>query len=90
MKILKKSTFLRKHSLQNVAILHLLVYCGPILINFSGQNGISRFLDFPPLQNPCFPIKTLKIVSFSGQTYVFNQIYFYIAVFKIRLYKTAT
>ena len=43
MKILTKSTFLRKHTPSNVAIPHLLVYSGPILVNFSGQKWDFKF-----------------------------------------------
>ena len=49
MKILTKSTFVRKYTPPNVAIPDLLVYSGPILVHFSGQNWDYIFFIFPPL-----------------------------------------
>ena len=60
MKILKKIIFLRKYTFQNIAILHLLVYCRPILIYFSGKKRDFQIFRFPPLKNPRFLIITFK------------------------------
>ena len=49
MKILTNSTFLTKHTPPNVAILHLLVYPGPILVYFFGQKCDFNFFSFPPI-----------------------------------------
>ena len=51
-RILTKSIFLRKHTLPNVAIPHLLVYCGLILIYFSGQkSNFKIFTDSPIIKH---------------------------------------
>ena len=66
MKILTKSTFLRKHTPPNVAILHLLVYSGPILVNFSGQKWDFKFFSFPPIIKYMLSLyKLWKIVDLS-------------------------
>ena len=49
MKILRKSTFPRKHTHPNVAILHLWVYCVPIFIYFSGQKWDLKCFRFSPI-----------------------------------------
>ena len=52
MKIWTKSTFLRKHTPPHVAILHLLVYCGPTLIYYSGQKlDFKIFIIFPIIKS---------------------------------------
>ena len=51
-RILTKSIFLRKHIPPNVAIPHRLVYCGLILIYFSGQKSNFKFFtDSPIIKN---------------------------------------
>jgi hypothetical protein len=49
MKILRKSTFPRKHTHPNVAILHLWVYGEPIFIYFSGQKWDLKCFRFSPI-----------------------------------------
>ena len=60
MKILTKSTFLRKHTPPNVAIPHLLVYFGPILVNFSNQKLDFKNLNFSPIINSSISLYNLK------------------------------
>ena len=54
MKMLTKSTFVRKHTPPNVAIPHLLVYSNPVLVNFSGQKWDFKIIYFPPIIKSMF------------------------------------
>ena len=49
MKILTKSTFVRKHTPPNIAILHLVVYSGPLLVNLSGKKWDFKVFTFPSI-----------------------------------------
>ena len=60
MKILTKSTFLSKHTPSNVAILHLLVYSGSILIYFSGQKLDFKIFRFSSIIKSMFSHYNLK------------------------------
>ena len=66
MKILEKSTFLRKHTL-NVAILHLLVYYKSILIYFSGQKWDFKMFRFFPIIKSMFFHYNLKKKGWRGK-----------------------
>ena len=61
LKLLRKSTFLRTHTPppKNVAILHLLVYCGPIQIYFFQPK--MRFQNVQILPNVKFMISLYKL-----------------------------
>ena len=48
------STFLRKHTPPNATILHLLVYCRPILIYASGQKLDFKIFRFFPIMKSMF------------------------------------
>ena len=65
MKILAKLTFLRKHALRNVDILHLLVYFGPILVNFSGQKWDFNFFSLSPIIKYMLCFASCKARTFS-------------------------
>ena len=60
MKILKNLLFLREHTRPNVAILHLLVYCGHILIYFSGQKWDFKTFIHSPIKKSMFSLYNLK------------------------------
>ena len=60
MKILTKSTCLRKHTPPNVAILHLLVYFGPILVKYSNQKRDFKILICSPIIKSSFSLYNLK------------------------------
>ena len=51
MKVLTKSTFIRKQTPPNVAIPHLLVYSNPVLVNFSGRKCVKFCQPMPKLSS---------------------------------------
>ena len=73
MQILTKSTFLRKHTPQNVANLHLWVYSQPILVHFSGQKWDFKYFSFPPIIKSMLSLfKLWKIVDLSISVHYSN------------------
>ena len=73
---IEKATFFRKHTPTNVAILHLLVYCGTILIYFSSQKLDFKNLNFSPIIKTLFFLYKLKKACYSRKM-VWKLFFFY-------------